>query len=155
MSDNQVMDWNDSIENDGQEFTILPAGEYPFRVIKFERARYKGSEKIPACNEAKLTLDVGDAENSTNVPVRLFLVKSQEWKLASFFRCIGARKHGERMVMDWSKVIGATGTCKVKTRKWKGTGENESKEYESNEVDKFLDPPETPADGGAKDEVSW
>jgi hypothetical protein len=140
------MDWNDAVENDGQEFTLLPAGEYPFRVAKFERARYKGSDKIPPCNEAKLTLDVGDAEKSTTTAVRLFLVKSQEWKLASFFRSIGARKHGERMVMDWNKVIGATGTCKVKVRKWTGTGDNAGKEYEGNEVDKFLDPVEQPAE---------
>lgn len=156
-ANDKAFDWNDTIEHDGQEFNILPAGEYPFRVTKFERARYKGSEKIPACNEAKITLDVGNAEISTSITTRLFLVQSQEWKLASFFRSIGARKHGERMVMDWSKVVGATGTCKVSVRKFKGTGEKADKEYETNDIEKFLDLPEgqREKEKAISEEVGW
>ena len=34
------MDWNDSIEEDGQEYIILPEGDYNFRVTNFERGRF-------------------------------------------------------------------------------------------------------------------
>ena len=32
---NMMMDWNDSIENDGQEFVLLPEGDYNFVVTNF------------------------------------------------------------------------------------------------------------------------
>ena len=47
--DNSVMDWNDVIEDDGQEFVLLPEGDYNFVVTDFERGRFPGSAKIPAC----------------------------------------------------------------------------------------------------------
>lgn len=57
-TENMILDWNDSIENDGQEFIVLPEGDYNFTVTDFERGRFPGSAKIPACNKASLTLRV-------------------------------------------------------------------------------------------------
>ena len=37
-NNNMLMDWDDAIENDGQEFIILPEGDYIFTVVDFERA---------------------------------------------------------------------------------------------------------------------
>ena len=42
---NMCMDWNDEIENDGQEFVLLPEGDYVFKVTGFERGRHPGSAK--------------------------------------------------------------------------------------------------------------
>lgn len=141
MSSNQTegraLDWNDTIENDGGDFTLLPEGVYPFRVTKFERARFSGSEKMPACNSAKLTIEVGDAENSTTITHNLYLHTKTEGLICAFFRAIGARKHGERVVMDWNKVVDSHGMCKVSIRKWKG---KDGSDRESNEIKKFLDP---------------
>ena len=47
--------WDDEIQNEGG-YEVLPEGDYTFRVEKFERARHAGSEKIPPCNKAILTL---------------------------------------------------------------------------------------------------
>lgn len=55
---NMCMGWDDQIENDGQEFIILPEGGYNFTVTEFERGRFPGSAKIPACNKVTLTLEV-------------------------------------------------------------------------------------------------
>jgi hypothetical protein len=41
------MDWDDAIENDGQEFIILPEGDYNFTVTDFERGSFPGSPKCP------------------------------------------------------------------------------------------------------------
>ena len=30
--DNNIMNWDDTIENDGQEFVVLPEGDYTFTV---------------------------------------------------------------------------------------------------------------------------
>lgn len=142
--------WNDPIENDGSDWVLLPAGEYPFRVVKFERKRFGGSAKLPPCPQACLTLDVGDAETSTTITNNLFLHSKTEGLLCQFFRSIGARKHGERIVMDWGKVVGATGLCKVKVRDWTG---KDGQTHQSNEVEKFLDPPDsdTTAAAGTED----
>ena len=107
----KAMDWEDTLgaEDDGRGFILLPAGEYPFQVTKFERARFNGSAKMRACPQAKLTIEVGDAEQETTIVHNLFLVDTQKWKLCEFFRAIGMRKHGEAVQMDWSKVPGAIG----------------------------------------------
>ena len=131
--------WDDTIENDGSDWTLLPAGEYTFRVVGFERKRFAGSAKLPACNQAVVKIEVGDAESSTTVDHNLYLHTKTEGLLCAFFRAIGTRKHGERVVMDWSKVIGATGRCKVGVRDWTG---KDGAVHQSNQVEKFLDPAE-------------
>ncbi len=35
--DNNIMDWSDTLESDGQEFLVLPEGDYAFTVTGFER----------------------------------------------------------------------------------------------------------------------
>jgi hypothetical protein len=145
-----ALEWNDAIENDGDVFTLLEPGEYPFRVIGFERARHGGSAKLPPCNKAVITLDVGDAEVATTMKHNLFLHTKCEGMLCEFFRAIGARKHGERLVMDWSTVVGATGRCRVKTRTWKG---KDGEDRQSNDIDKFFDCDDT-ADS-ADNEAPW
>lgn len=50
--------WEDEIVVDGQEFIDIPDGEYDFLIESIDRNRYQGSAKIPACNQAKVTLIV-------------------------------------------------------------------------------------------------
>lgn len=93
--------WDDEIQQDGHSFQVLPEGDYNFTVKKFERARHGGSEKIPACNKAILTVAVSSAEASGDVLTNLFLHSRFEWKLCQFFTAIGQRKRGEAMRMNW------------------------------------------------------
>jgi len=137
MADRELQ-WNDEIQNDGGDFVLLPDGEYDFRVEGFKRARHEGSPKLPACNKAVLTLDVGNEEISSTMQENLFLHTKTEGLLCQFFRSIGARQSGEKMVMDWSKVVGATGRCKVTTRTFT---KRDGTKGEANEV-RFLDPDE-------------
>lgn len=133
--------WNDAIQNDGNEFIILPEGDYPFEVKKFERTRFNGSAKLPACPAAKLTILVGDRDcDQVTITHNLFLSSVTEGLLCQFFKSIGSRKHGERMVMDWNKVVGAKGYCHVFIEKF--IGKKDGKEKESNKIKKFLDPDE-------------
>ena len=53
----RMFDWNDVIENDSS-FTLLPEGRYPFTVVSFERAEHAGSDKIPPCKKAVLTIEL-------------------------------------------------------------------------------------------------
>lgn len=129
--------WEEEIENDGNDFVLLDEGIYPFQVTKFERSRSKGSDKLPPCNMAVLTIRV---DGQTTITENLILHSKMEWKLCQFFTSIGARKHGEKMRMNWSKVTGATGRCKIIVEDFVG---KDGKPRQTNRIDKFLDPEDT------------
>lgn len=138
--------WNEEIKNDGNDFTLLNEGEYPFEIQKFERGRSRGSDKMPPCNMAILTIRVDD---QTTLTERLVLHSKMEWKLCQFFTSIGLRKHGEKIRMDWSKVTGAKGRCKVVVEDY--IDKNGATKY-TNRIDKFLDPAESGGDTGASNQ---
>lgn len=131
--------WDDEIQNDGGLYEVLPEGDYDFVVNKFERARHSGSDKIPPCNKAILTLSVFGEQATGTIQTNLFLYSKFEWKLCQFFTAIGHRKHGETLRMNWASVPGSSGICHVGVRKWTG---NDGREHEGNEITEFYDPAE-------------
>ena len=133
---NMFLDWNDTIESDGQEFITLEEGDYIFEVTGFERGRFPGGQKIPACNKAALTLQVKTDAGVAVIKTDLLLYKTMEWKLSSFFHCIGQKKHGERVTMDWTKVIGSKGRAHFKPRTYT---DRDGNERQANDVDRFYD----------------
>lgn len=138
--------WDDTIENDS-EFQLLPEGDYNFEVINMERARHMGSGKIPQCWKAVLKLKLWDEEgNNSTITHNLFLHSNVEGLLCAFFTAIGHRKHGERMAMDWNKVVGSRGRCKVYIDKWTSKKGNE---MESNKIQKFYEPEDSGATSAA------
>lgn len=88
-SDDNCMDWNDVIADDGMQFITIPEGDYDFTVTGFERGRYPGGKKLPPCNMAELTLQVKTNEGIASVRCSLFFVRTLEWRISSFFRSIG------------------------------------------------------------------
>ena len=138
-------DWDSTIENDSDGFTLLPAGDCRFDVIGFERGRHAGSEKLPPCNKATLQIKLtADDGTSTTANHNLFLHTITEGMLCNFFTAIGQRKRGEKLTMNWNKVVGASGRCVVGIRDWKG---KDGSDKQSNEIKKFHEPDEAPASG--------
>ena len=136
--------WDDQIENDGSEFVTLPAGDYDFIIVGFERGRHGGSDKLPACNKAIVEIKITGPEGETTIKHNLFLHSKTEGILCAFFTSIGQRKKGEKVSMNWNAVIGSTGRAKVAIKKWTYDG----KDYEGNEIKKFYEPTESgPARG--------
>lgn len=133
--------WDDEIQKDSPDFVLLPAGEYDFEVTSFERARYAGGDKLPPCNQAKLKLRIETPDGVTTVSNNLFLHSRTEGLLSAFFNCIGQKKHGEKVQMNWGQVVGAKGRAKIGIRIYDG------KEF--NEVKDFLDPVDAPSAGQA------
>ncbi len=128
--------WDDEIQNDGDEFVLLTPGEYAFEIKSYERAHHKGSDKLPSCNMAIVNIEVDGKEQGTAmIKHRLFLHTRTEGMICAFFIGIGARKHGEKMVMDWNSIVGKTGHCKTSIHKW------QDKEY--NQIKSFLEPMQT------------
>ncbi|MCM1167666.1 MAG: DUF669 domain-containing protein [Ruminococcus sp.] len=128
--------WEDEISRDS-EFTLIPEGDYNFRVTGFERARHAGSEKLPPCNKAIVTLEIDAPEGKAYIKHNLFLHSRCEGLLSAFFTGIGQKKHGETLKMNWSAVIGSTGRCKVGIRHWTN---NRGEDMQSNEIKRFYEP---------------
>ena len=136
LNKNLAMGWDDAIEQDGQEFLLLKEGDYIFTVSDFNRAMFPGSAKIPPCPKAELTLQVETDEGTAYVRCDLILSRNLEWRISSFFRCIGQKAHGEKCSPNWNAVVGARGRAHFKTRDYVNkNGENRT----TNDVDKFYD----------------
>lgn len=137
----KVIDWDDEIVNDGEysgeETVVLPEGNYPFEVIKTEKAWYDGSDKLPACNMAKVFLRIDGGELGKALCVeQIFLLDRLEWKAAAFLRSIGLKKHGEPVA--WRQLThcdGETGRCHIYVDTYKKGDE----EKQSNKVKNFFD----------------
>lgn len=139
---NEVMDkelgWEDEIEHDGEDFVILPEGDYDFEITGFERGRHNGSEKLPPCNKAVLSVRLTGADGqTTTIQHNLFLHTKCEGMLCAFFTAIGQRKHGEKLSMNWNAVVGSKGRCKVGIRNWTSSNGNP---MQSNQIKKFYEP---------------
>lgn len=126
--------WDDQITADG-EYITLDEGDYDFTVVDFERSRFPGSAKIPACNKAVLTLAVETPEGTAKVKYDLILWSTLEWKISAFFRAIGQKKHGETLVPRWNQVVGSKGRAHFKPRPYEKNGETKF----ANDVTNFYD----------------
>ena len=150
LNNNVGMDWDDVLETDGQEYIILPEGDYNFEVTDFERGHFPGSAKMAPRNKATLTLKVVTKDGIANVRTDLILNRLVEFKIAAFFRCIGEKKHGEKLVMNWNKVLGSKGRAHFKPRTYT---DKDGNERQANNVERFIDYDEKffSADGGFVD----
>ena len=138
------LDWDSEIVQEEMELPSLPDGDYPFQIVNMEKARHQPKEggKIPPCNKAILTVRVTDRMNGQSVDIQtnLLLHSKLEWKLCEFFAAIGMRQKGEPLRMDWSRVVGATGLCKVKKQQRRDG-------RAASEIDRFYPVYDLPASG--------
>lgn len=132
--DNEL-EWDSAISNE-DEYIILPEGDYVFEVTDLERARFPGGPKIKPCPKAKLTLEVAYDGTKAVCRTDLILSRELEWKLCAFFRCIGMKEKGKKLVMDWSAVTGRRGKAHFKPRTYMKDGQ----ERTINDCVRFLDP---------------
>ncbi len=138
----KIIGWDDEILNDGEysseENVVLPEGNYDFEVIKTEQAWFDGSQKIPACNMAKVFLRVDGGELGKALCVEnIYLLERLEWKASAFLRSIGLKKHGEPIA--WRQLVhcdGERGRCHVYVDEFTGR-DGETKQ--SNKVKNFFD----------------
>ena len=137
--------WDDTIERDAGEFILLPEGDYDFTVLQVERARHNGSAKLPPCNKAIAHLEINSDEGTVTLKDNLFLHTKMEGMLSSFFGAIGQKKHGEPLKMNWGRVTGSKGRCRVGVQNWTG---NDGQAMQSNEIKKYYYKEDNPAPAG-------
>lgn len=66
----------------------------------------------------------------------LILSKALTWKLSAFFRSIGQKKRGEKITMDWNKVLGVKGRAHIKQKVYTNQA---GEEKTINDLDYFID----------------
>ena len=141
-TEEKILSWDDEIQNDGEfsgeESVVLPEGNYDFEVSKTEQAWYDGSQKIPACNMAKVYLRVDGGELGKSLCVEnIYLLERLEWKAAAFLRSIGLKKHGEPIA--WRQLVhcdGEKGRCHVYVDEYTG---RDGETRQSNKIKNFFD----------------
>lgn len=130
MNEERELGWDDEITAEAQEFIILPEGEYDFIIKKpVERGRKQATDKMPACNKATVTITVMHEGREVNIPTVLLLHSRTEWKLSQFFECIGLKKKGEPLRMQWNAIVGTKGRAKINTREYNGNKYNNVQEF--------------------------
>ena len=134
--DEMLLDWDSEIQSDGDELIILPEGDYVFEVTDFERGHFPGSEKIPPCYKAALTLKVKTEQGTAICKTDLILYRTLEWRISAFFRSIGQKKSGQRVVMNWNAVTGKRGRAHFKPRTYTN---KYGEERQVNDVERFYD----------------
>ena len=140
-----ALDWDvcEADPDDGSHggWTLLPEGFYPFRVERMERGRYQGSQKMPQCPMAKLTLAVTGADGrDTTVQQRLYITRNQLWKVSRFMESVGRGRNGAgKVIIDWGGIEGMGGFVKLKVRSYTG---RDGQERQTNDVEWFVKPEE-------------
>ena len=137
--ENNAMSWDSSVEAESTapQYVLLPAGEYNFDVVNFERGNFPGSAKMCASPKAIITLKHTTANGETcQIRYDLILNKLVEFKLSEFFRAIGQKKPGEALRPDWNSVVGSRCRAKVKQRTYIG---KDGKDHTTNDIESFLD----------------
>lgn len=140
-----ALDWDvcEADPDDGQHggWTLLPEGFYPFRVERMERERYQGSQKMPQCPMAKLTLSVTGADGrDATVQQRLYITRNRLWKVSRFMESVGRGRNGAgKVIVDWGGIEGSTGWVKLKVRSYTG---RDGQERQTNDVEWFVKPDE-------------
>lgn len=140
-----ALDWDvcEADPDDGQHggWALLPEGFYPFRVERMERERYQGSQKMPQCPMAKLTLAVTGADGrDTSVQQRLYITRNQLWKVSRFMESVGrGRNEAGKVIINWGGIEGSTGWVKLKVRSYTG---RDGQERQTNDVEWFVKPEE-------------
>ena len=101
--DNSVIDWNDVIEDDGQEYVLLLKRIITslLLILKEEAGSAKFLLQIKQQNQFKFFWN-GCCLNE----IWLDFSKALTWKLSAFFRSIFQKKV-VKITMDWNKVLGA------------------------------------------------
>ena len=75
--------------------------------------RHAGSDNLPPCNKATIHIKIDGPTGSVTLKHSLFLHSKTEGLLSAFFAAIGQKKKGEPLRMNWAKVIGSKGLCKI------------------------------------------
>lgn len=134
-----ALGWDDEIVD---EKVLLPDGDYRFEVLKVEKGRFEGSQKMCPCPKAIVTFRIS-AENGVQVLIteNFMLHESMKWKIIELFKATGVMGEDEKKgsMALWNAVIGKTGCCAVEINEYTDRSGNDR---ENNRIKKYYKPSE-------------
>lgn len=126
------LSWDVWIDTDDEGFTLLEEGDYDFTVNEINK-RVSSNQR----NMLEVTLTVTDGEASTTVKDYLVITQKALWKVASFLRAIGLKKHGQGVSLSViDKALGKTGRCHLIVDEYTN---NDGKTYKNNKIGSYYD----------------
>lgn len=138
-------------EETGGNFKLLEPGYYPFKVMGIDKS-YTNANPPHKCLD--FTLKVGIAPDTATVNDRIAMHAGAKWKQAQLLRAVGARKHGEKGKFNMLDLTGMTGWLEIEhrefTRTKDGNGKKAGDTDYANNIARYLDPEDAPADGKPK-----
>lgn len=137
---NGAMQFGQAVVAEVNNYTLLPAGQYPYKVTNVEKKQYepKPTSKLPPCPMAEITLEVdGGKLGRTEIIHRLYWHSSTIWKVSELFISSGKAKKGETFNADPDQLIGTTGRCDVSQNTYT---KNNGDEGIRNEIKACLEP---------------
>ena len=133
--DDDIIDFDSTIENDGENFTTLPEGdEVEFEIEEIEKGRSKDGTKPQVRVKMMCTSVTGHGR--TTITDYITMTRKSEWKLCEFFTALGKRKHGEKLQLDW-EIDSARGRATVSVDEYTGRDGDKRK---SNKIKHYLAP---------------
>lgn len=143
----EILDWDVELdeEDDSSGFRLLDEGYYPFKVVNAKQTFTNGKPSYPCVD---LSLKIGEGPESATVSDRIAMHSGMKWKIAQLSVCLGARKHGEKKSFNPSETVGMTGWVEIDHREFTyKRGEKAGETGKANNVARYLDPDDAPADG--------
>lgn len=162
-NENDAIPTDAPVEYEGG-FSVIPEGEYFFKVLSVERKQSEGGPNSPPHTKMNMTLQIENAEGHSLGQVKddLPMFMKFVWKYNDFAKSIGMVKPDEKNIfVDWKNVPGSEGKCKLTIRKYEKrdgtTGEQNQVKYLIPSPDAAtFDPDSMPSsDTAEKDDQGW
>lgn len=119
--DFENFDWDAPIDIDSipdeDEYETLPAGDYNYEVLNYNRSRYtpKAGSKIKApCDMITFFFHLTDGEHDGNLRNNFYINQTSYIFLQRFLKGCGALTGKESLSQALENAVGKTGICKVK-----------------------------------------
>lgn len=131
-----ALGWDDEIEGgSGEAFTLLPEGDYWFKVKLVEKGWFDGSEKMCAAPKAMVTFEIISGADTVELKENFILHENLKWKIANLYASVGLiAEQGEKVKMNWGAVPNRTGICKITVREYIGT---DGQKHKTNSIKNF------------------
>lgn len=138
---NEVWDYDTEFICDPADFPVIEEGDYDFTVTKVERANYAGGEKLPACPQLVVYMDVTNGVDTVSLRDNFYVHPKMKNKFSRFFFSVfGPESNGiavkPSLVLE---TVGMKGRCHVSKGIYKG--------HENNNVDRYIEKASNPTAG--------
>lgn len=124
----KALELDGEIEDTGSNYQLVEPGTYKFTVTKVDKAKYAGSAKLPPCWKITVTISLDDFPG-VYLTNNFYLATNAVGLICQFYESIGLIKRGDKLRMNWGKVVGQSGMAEINHREYNGNKYNNIKKF--------------------------